>query len=141
MELYACIAQAATNLGLFEKADAAINRVQSVKQTHWQTGVVWYRAILRSAELRYEEAVPLLKQTFQAMPKYVYPRILMAIAQDALGDREAALQVIKQARAIAPDLDMRGMNSTLRSYKYPKKGEAERRVNLLKELWQDAVEA
>jgi len=140
-EINAPIAQAATNLGLFEKAEAALDRVQSVKQSHWQMGVVWYRAILRCTELRYEDAMPLLKQTIQAMPKYIYPRILLAIAQDALGDRDAALKTIKQAHAIAPDLDMRGMKATLRAYKYPKEGEAERRITLLKAFWQEAAEA
>lgn len=141
VEIYAPIVQASTNLGLFDKAEEALNRVQSIKQHHWQTGVVWYRAILRCAELRYKEAVPLLKQTLQAMPRYAYPHFLMAIAQHTLGDREAALQTIKQARTIAPNLDMRSMHATLRAYNYPEEGEAERRVSLIKKLWQEAADS
>jgi TolB-like protein len=137
VEAYAPIAQANTNLGNFEKAEAALKLFGSSASV-WILGTTWYKAILRSAELRYEEAMPLIKLTVQGAPEYILPRLHLAVAQEALGDRPDALDTIKRAYKISPELDFRAVKTNFRSYVYPKAGEAERRINLLIELWQDA---
>lgn len=138
MELYAPIAQASTQIGLFEQAQYALDRIKFIGQSFWKDGVIWYEAILRVAELHYEEALPLLTKSVQAMPEYAYARILLAIAQEGVGDDNAAAKTIEQVHELSPDLNMRGIKATLRSYKYPVEGEADRRIALLEGLWEQA---
>lgn len=135
IELYAPIAQAYTNMGEYAKADEALDKGDAIKHSMWADGTIWYRAILRSTELRYEEAVPLLKKTVDSFPDYVLPRLYLANALDALGDRDGAVETINAAYELAPQLNLNGIKVSLRSYKYPNEGEAERRIALLQELW------
>jgi len=135
IELYAPIAQASTNLGDYAKADAALDKGDSISLDLWKKGSMWYRAILRSVELRYEEALPLLKKTIDSFPEYMLPRLYLAIALDALGDDNGAKEAIHAAHGITPSLDFRSLKATFRAYTYPEDGEAERRIALLEQLW------
>lgn len=137
VDAYIPIAAANINLGNFKNAETALGVIASTNSSFSSNASTWFGGMLRSTELRYEEAMPLLMSAVQGAPEYMLPRLYLAIAQEALGDRQSALETIKRAYTIAPDLDLRSINVTLNSFPYPEAGEGERRGKLIQELWQE----
>ncbi|MEM7728298.1 MAG: tetratricopeptide repeat protein [Pseudomonadota bacterium] len=141
IDFYASIAQACTNLGRYEEAERALDHLVVIRSPLYKAGAIWYRSILRSTELRYAEALPLIRKTIEAFPKYATPRLHMAIAQASLGNREQALETVAKVRKMTPDFNVKAFERSLKSYVYPIEGEADRRIALLQDLWDIAGEA
>jgi adenylate cyclase len=82
------------NLGYYENAFAAVRRALvmepiSVYVNHLQGHILYFSR-------RYQEAIPVFRQTLELDPKYPKPHYFMAMAHYWMGDPETAWEVIQK---------------------------------------------
>jgi TolB-like protein len=121
-------------LGEFARAYAYFDRVDRMVPNRIGAGpYAWYRGIILCLEERYEEAIPIIGQVLEHIPRYATARITLAIAYEAIGQPDKAKAAVQRASELDPGLCVDGIALNLSAHPNPERGRE--REALLRRYW------
>ena len=121
-------------LSEFDKAYECFDKAARMASNESRTGpYVWYRGIALGLEGRYEEAIPILEQVLNKMPRYATARVTLAIAHEFCGRPEKARAEVERACELDPGLNVEGIAMNVGAHPDPEKGQA--RAEILRKYW------
>lgn len=121
-------------LGEFTRAYVYFDQVDRMLSNRIGAGpYAWYRGIILCLEERYEEAIPIISQVLEHIPRYATARITLAIAYEAIGQPDKAKAAVQRASELDPGLCVDGIALNIGAHPNPETGRE--REALLRRYW------
>jgi len=121
-------------LGEFARAYVYFDQVDRMLPNRIGAGpYAWYRGIILCLEERYEEAIPIISQVLEHIPRYATARITLAIAYEAIGQPDKAKAAVQRASELDPGLCVDGIALNIGAHPNPETGRE--REALLRRYW------
>ncbi|MBW2497407.1 MAG: tetratricopeptide repeat protein [Deltaproteobacteria bacterium] len=124
-------------LGDFDRSYEGFDRAERMASKEAHAGAyVWYRAIVLGLEGRYEEAIPILQDVVETMPRYATARVTLAMAYELTGHPEKARAAVERACELDPGLNVNGIAMNVGAHPDPERGRE--RQAILYKYWPSA---
>lgn len=93
----------------------------------------WYRGIALGLEGRYAEAIPIVSEVLDHIPRYATARATLAIAYEMTGESDKAKAAVEKADALDPGLNLDGILLNVGAHPDPEQGRL--RADIVRRYW------